>query len=394
MADIKYVHILNSFVSTEGFAGNMTNYIYYSLLVVYKDNSRSIVEGKAGDIKWLLPYVRTPQDKLPEIKESIRKLREDINSIVDEKMGMVSDTLYPIPDIQGRNEIEALESLKNAGLTPHLVYSYPEGTPRNGIVENFRRRKDNFKTIDLEIVHEIPDVTGLSIDEAAEKLREAGMEKGQIYYSDVSKGRNGVILNAFRAAPDSLEIHLKVSVYVPDTTGMDAEEAVSLLQQNGYEVEVTDRMDKKGSNKVLEWRKTSDTTVIVVVSRPTVTEIRPRKCDVVWNNMADSTGDTYMASVEYNTQARSLEFQITADLQVKSKHKVTQVRGLTGSKSIDVYMRPFVSTLEFSKAAPLSFYVRWEDEKNLPGQVSIILETQYGIVKKTDDITLEFTLEW
>lgn len=40
---IAYATILNSFVSTEGSNGFMTNYIYYSVLVTNTDGTREIV---------------------------------------------------------------------------------------------------------------------------------------------------------------------------------------------------------------------------------------------------------------------------------------------------------------------------------------------------------------
>ena len=42
---IKYVNVVNSFVSTEGSNGFMTNYVYYTLLVVNTDGTSQIVEG-------------------------------------------------------------------------------------------------------------------------------------------------------------------------------------------------------------------------------------------------------------------------------------------------------------------------------------------------------------
>ena len=64
---IKYTQVLNSFVSTEGSNGIMTNYIYYSVLVVNTDGSSEIVEGKSHQISHLLRYVRTPVDEQMEL---------------------------------------------------------------------------------------------------------------------------------------------------------------------------------------------------------------------------------------------------------------------------------------------------------------------------------------
>ena len=37
--EIEYAQLINSFVSTEGQDGIMTNYIYYSVLVVFKNGT-------------------------------------------------------------------------------------------------------------------------------------------------------------------------------------------------------------------------------------------------------------------------------------------------------------------------------------------------------------------
>ena len=123
---IKYTQVLNSFVSTEGSGGIMTNYIYYSVLVVYTDGTSEIVEGSNKNIAHLLRYVRTPVDELMELKETVKELRKDINDIVDQKMKYVIDTLCMIPDIQDKNEVEALKLLTDAGLIPVLDYTYAE----------------------------------------------------------------------------------------------------------------------------------------------------------------------------------------------------------------------------------------------------------------------------
>ena len=173
---IKYVQVLNSFVSTEGSAGIMTNYIYYSLLVVNTDGSTEIVEGRSHQISWLLPYVRTPMDEIAELKETVRNLRRDINEIADQKAKYLVDSLFPIPDILNKNEVEAIELLEKAGLEPVLLNRYPETTPKNGIVRVFARNAENFKKVDVKIIHDLPAVTGLRMEDALKQLTAAGFQ--------------------------------------------------------------------------------------------------------------------------------------------------------------------------------------------------------------------------
>ncbi len=72
IANIDYVTILNSVISQEGGGGVYKNYVYYSLLVVNKDGTRQLVEGKEEDIHYLLRFIRTPIDELREIKQLLQ----------------------------------------------------------------------------------------------------------------------------------------------------------------------------------------------------------------------------------------------------------------------------------------------------------------------------------
>ncbi len=85
---IKYTSIINSFVSVEG-VGAYTNYVYYSVLIVFDDGTAKIVEGNSDTIAPLLVYLRTPVDEMKEIKQIIAHLSSDINTIkgvLDEKI--------------------------------------------------------------------------------------------------------------------------------------------------------------------------------------------------------------------------------------------------------------------------------------------------------------------
>ena len=118
---IQYAQLINSFVSTEGSNGFMTNYVYYTFLVVNTDGSRRIVEGQLDSVSSLFPYVRTPIDEIEEVKQTVRNLRKDINEIADQKFKYAIDTLFPIPEILNKNETEALELLEKAGLEPVFI---------------------------------------------------------------------------------------------------------------------------------------------------------------------------------------------------------------------------------------------------------------------------------
>ena len=100
MADIKYASIINSFVSQEGFGGNYTNYIYYSVLVVYTDGSRTIIEGKNNEIQFLLPYLRTPVDELQQLNrvlEAIEKTSDDKDRLFSRMVDIIATNQRNMP---------------------------------------------------------------------------------------------------------------------------------------------------------------------------------------------------------------------------------------------------------------------------------------------------------
>ena len=177
MGAIKYTSIINSFVSTEGVAGIMTNYIYYSLLVVYCDGTKEIVEGKKENLGFLLDYLRTPVDELQEIKQLIASLPSDVNNIndnINEKMNCILDTVYPIPDVRGMKEEEALQQLEENEFVPHKITDIV--SDNKGMVSFVRRNKLNYKHVDVGITHSIPSVEGLTKDVAIEVLKKVGFQ--------------------------------------------------------------------------------------------------------------------------------------------------------------------------------------------------------------------------
>ena len=392
MRDIKYTHILNSYVSTEGSGGIMTNYIYYSLLIVYSDGTREIVNGKGDQIQPLLRYVRTQQDELEELKETVKGLRRDINEIVDEKMKKVMDTIYPIPDISGANELDAIERITQAGLTPNQIFEYPETTPRTGIVRSYRRNENNYKVVDLEIIHEIPDLKGLRLEEAIQLLHENGMTEN-VDYTVVSDGENGTVLSYFRTRDASLEVVLKVASFIPDTKDMKKEAAVALLEQNGFKCySITERLDQGEPGTVLSWSQVSEKEISLVVRTPA--EIICKKVDVKANTLSDSTGDHYAVTASYSNSFKVITFVIKAVTGSKVKRRISSIWGTVDSRQADIKLRSFLPVLEPGSEQEISFTIPQDDGRALPREMEIQFETQYGIMKKTENIVLNLNLNW
>lgn len=386
---IKYVQVINSFVSTEGSNGFMTNYVYYTLLVVNTNGSSEIVEGRLNQISSLLRYVRTPVDELEELKETVRGLRNDINEIVDEKVRYVLDSLFPIPDIQDKNEVEALELLDSAGLQPVFVNQYPDAVPKKGIVRAYARSDENFRKVELEIVHDMPAVMGLKIEDAQELLTAAGFQ-AEITYKTVSDAENGVVLECERRDEISMDVALVVSSTIPETGGMPQDEAVKLLEAAGCKVVTENFIRSEAPGRVVYWRSQDDGSIMLYISSPAKYEAK--HVDIKWDNMQDPTGDVYSATAEFDAKLRSLQVVLTYTVGAKSKRQLADVAMVIPGRMFplssriygDVNMNPGVENT-------VRFVFQTDD---MPEKAKLELETQYGIMKKKETVALDMTFEW
>lgn len=389
---IKYTQVLNSFVSTEGSNGIMTNYIYYSVLVVNTDGSSEIVEGKSHQISNLLRYVRTPVDELMELKETVKGLRQDINDVVDQKMKYVVDSLFPIPDIQNKNEVEALNLLKNAGLIPVLENNYPEGTPPNGIVRMFSRNTDNFKKVNVKIIHDVPNIEKTNIDEALLKLKDAGFT-ADITHKVVSGVENGIVLRCSRADENKLLVGLEVSSSIPETKGMAWDEASKLLQDQGYEVVIEKQVNTSAPGIVTSWSSITEKKIKLFISIPEKYEAK--YVDVKWTNMQDSTGDTYGAIAEFSNRSQELLIKLSYTIGAKSKHQITAIESKAAVTGQQKPMMDFNRTMEPNTKGSLNITIPFgKPFEEIPRDISLSLDTQYGLMKKKDTISLQFNIDW
>ena len=213
MALIKYTSIINSFVSTEGSGGFMTNYIYYSVLVVYTDGTKDIVEGQKAQIAPLLMFLRTPIDELQDIKQLITSLPDDISNIsnkIDENMNYALDTICPIPDVRGMKEGEAIKQIEEFGLVPNISQSDIVSN-NQGTVSFLQRNRFNFKHVDIGITHSIPAVDGLTKDVAIEVLEKAGFLYNIKYIPSLEQ-EHDIVLEYSRTNDMSPVVELNVGV--------------------------------------------------------------------------------------------------------------------------------------------------------------------------------------
>ena len=390
MAAIKYASLIDCIVSTEGSNGFMTNYFYYNVLVVYQDGSRDLITGQKSQIAYLLPYMRTPMDDMTEIRDTVKGLREDINDIINQKMKYVVDSLFPIPEIQGKNEVEALDQIKEAGLIPDLEVTYPESTPKNGYVQAYSRNTDNFKKVNVRIIHRVPSIKAMKIEDAMEKLKEAGFD-ANITHKVVSGTANGIILNCSRKDDTSLLVDLEVSSSIPETKGMAIEEATHLLKNEDYDVIIIKQIDSMAPGKVIKWKSIGVKKIKLYQSIPAVYE--SKYVDVKWSTMQDSSSDTYGAIAVFDNNRQELTIKVSYTVGSKAKHQVNSIslNKDIGSQSPKVDTSTMEPNTKGSMKITVPFGKVFEE---LPANLSFTLDTQYGLMKKKDPVTLQFALNW
>lgn len=461
MASIHYTMILNSFVSTEGSNGFMTNYIYYSVLVAFTDGSRQIVEGQLNQISYLLPYVVTPQDELEllrsdlkEVKQTISSMRREISDMTDEKMRYVVESLYPIPDLNGLKEEDAVRELERAGLHASFARSYPEGLPESGVVTAYQRSGSFFKTVEADLIYPLPAVVGMKKDEALSLLKKNGFSVKTVYeysenYEDmavlscsredvysmdavVCVGRKipaviglnkeeairaladaGLRPTARRVIVENGETDKVLAVRMADEgddsvivefssnssslplQGMQEEQAIAFLEENGIKYRINSSFAPFPKNQVYEWEWQSsddDTIVILRVSRgPEVMEATVR--NVKWDTMQGSSGDSYQPQVSYSQRATELKIDLNYKLGAKAKHKIlaAQIRADGGAEKDLVLLSGNVMDV----SAPGVLKLSTQKLIQLPNRIAIVLRTQYGgLMPKEESIKIEMDLDW
>ncbi|WSM00732.1 Stk1 family PASTA domain-containing Ser/Thr kinase [Streptomyces sp. NBC_01718] len=163
--------------------------------------------------------------------------------------------IVKVPDVRGTGSAEARRALKKAGLVPGMVTKeFSEDIGRGQVIRTdpgagAERHPDS--TVALVVSKgspvDVPDLTGLSVQEATDALDEEGLK------AEVLPGR----VNSPEAAGDIARqspgggtraaegdtVTLTVSkgprmIDVPDVTGKDVDEATRLLKTAGFEVEV------------------------------------------------------------------------------------------------------------------------------------------------------------
>ena len=166
-----------------------------------------------------------------------------------------------VPDVVGKTKDHATAAIKAAGLTPgDVTEEYSASVDSGKIISSAPKAGKVIKhseKVSLVVSKgkeptTIPDVTGLSEDEAKKALEDAGLKKGKVskgYSDSVAKG-NVISSSPIAGASgyykgDSVDLTISKGpekVTVPDVTGKSQDEAKKALEDAGLKVKVNKRL--------------------------------------------------------------------------------------------------------------------------------------------------------
>ncbi|WP_329154406.1 Stk1 family PASTA domain-containing Ser/Thr kinase [Streptomyces anulatus] len=160
-----------------------------------------------------------------------------------------------VPDVVGRSLADARRALKKVGLVPGMVTrEFSEDVARGEVIRTDPRAGAD-RTPDTAVALvvskgapvDVPDVTGLSAEEATAELAAEGLKAevlpGRVHSAeaegDVAEQSPGG--GAEAAEGDTIELTVSKGprmLDVPDVTGRDVDEARSTLEEAGFDVKV------------------------------------------------------------------------------------------------------------------------------------------------------------
>lgn len=227
-------------------------------------------------------------------------------------------SMVALPDVVGRTEAEALEALTRAQLSPQVVQEYsptvPAGIvlgqlpdPAQVVAEPVRSGPPPWVWIAAGLALlglallafllfgrgqvRVPDVTGVTIEEAEQRIEDAGLAVGSMEATESADAEQGTVLSQTPEAGMSVRrgtaVDLVVAggipdVRVPDVVGLEQEEAVAALEDAGFDVRTTEAPSNAvASGQVIQQTPAAGQTVprgttvgIVISTGPQVENVR------------------------------------------------------------------------------------------------------------------------
>ncbi|OFS41365.1 Stk1 family PASTA domain-containing Ser/Thr kinase [Corynebacterium sp. HMSC069E04] len=176
--------------------------------------------------------------------------------------------MVTVPKVANRPRNEAVEELEKLGLLVTVNEEPSPDVPRGKVIrvnpaEGSELQKNSSVTLTVSSgkeVTEVPDITGMKLDEATTALEEAGLELNTDVEQVNDEAPAGEIISQNPAGGAQLSKGSKVrvtvskgqkEVSVPDVSGMDRDRAVDMLSSMDFDVTVHSVDSELPENQVL-----------------------------------------------------------------------------------------------------------------------------------------------
>jgi serine/threonine-protein kinase len=121
-----------------------------------------------------------------------------------------------VPDLGGRSLDEALAAVKNVDLSPHIVYLVQPDTPPGTVIDqappaSSAARRGQMMNLTIAVPGIVPNVAGMSLDQAQRALAACGYAVGNVAYTQ--EGMDGKVIRTEPEAGAPLRPGEAVTIY-------------------------------------------------------------------------------------------------------------------------------------------------------------------------------------
>ena len=206
-----------------------------------------------------------------------------------------SGELVRVPDVVGMEEAEATDILQDAGFAVESVEEPHRRRPEGEVFRQEPEARERLETGETVTIYvssgraqtTVPDVVGLSLEEATQRLRAANLRVGEVTEVE-SDAEPGEVVRQFPPADrevnegDEIDLDVAGEQTVPNVVGESEDDATAILNDAGYTVAVnTTPSDEVPEGTVISQDPSAGTelpegeTVTILVSEGPETQEMP-----------------------------------------------------------------------------------------------------------------------
>ena len=189
----------------------------------------------------------------------------------NEDTSQVASSIAPVvPDVAGLTEDDAKDKIYNAGFSPETVLMESDKVPAGDVISTDPAAgevADLYSTVKLfvskgqESSVKVPDVVGMSLEEATKALTSQGLQVGDVKYKDSTKAKDIVLLSDPLPGV-SVESGSKISLTLSSGGKKDRTLVVEMdVPESSEDIEFTVYIDGKLNSSYTRTVDPSTTTV-------------------------------------------------------------------------------------------------------------------------------------